>query len=171
MAKKSVTQKAIQKEFFENYVGVIGTRQVIEKKSKKDVNKTTIVPMPSNSIKSFSVYIENPSKISLNPLKYMKDSEIIKELIDLYSSSIKEVSRLDKVYDIKIFCRSKNINLGVCKAARLNLSVDIFDKEWVRGNFRNDSYFWYDVPDGLDDKSEIINSLTTRLNILKQIKL
>jgi hypothetical protein len=93
----------------------------------------------------------------------MTKQEIINLLIKDYEWAIGKVKKMD--YNlIHIFLEKKGLELGVCFAALSRHEISIYYKDWVQKHGK----YWTSPPECLFNKEEILQSLQTRLDILKQ---
>jgi len=93
----------------------------------------------------------------------MTKQEIITLLIDDYEWAIEKVKYLTYRHGI-IFLDKANIDIGVCFAAKRRHKTDIYGLEWVEKH----GVMWHKTPRNCHNKKEVIQSLQTRLDILKQ---
>ena len=96
----------------------------------------------------------------------MTKQEIITLLIKDYEWAIRQVKRMnyDLIFD---FLQKNDLCQGVCLAASFRHNQNVYSKNWVKKHQVNDGY-WANTPEFYGKKEEVIQSLQTRLDILKQ---
>ena len=92
----------------------------------------------------------------------MTKQEIITLLIKDYEQAIEKCKGM-KYEDIRRYLNQENLDAGVCFAASTNHGGRIYGCEWVKRH----GYYWFEPPMFLNSKQDIIQSLQTRLSILK----
>lgn len=96
----------------------------------------------------------------------MTKQEIITKCIEAYTEAI-EVCKSLELHRCKLYLDSHFLITGVCRYANKVLGEWIFEEEWVMNKFNIHGY-WTTPAYKCTGHSELIQSLQTRLDILKR---
>lgn len=93
----------------------------------------------------------------------MTKQEIITLLIKDYEEAIEKCKGMRRYQIIHKHLQQERMMEGVCYVAKARHNEAIYAVEWVNRN----GFYWTDIPRYIFNKKEIIQSLQTRLSILK----
>lgn len=96
----------------------------------------------------------------------MEKQEIIERCIKAYTEAINECSELN-LQTATDWLLSKSLECGVCRFVISRLNYDVAGKYWIQRNIKKGLY-WAEVPILCETHSELMESLKTRLEILKK---
>jgi predicted N-acyltransferase len=103
----------------------------------------------------------------------MTKRKLVSLLIKDYQWAIEEVNKIKTVKEIKKLLSSAKLDCGICHVSRTKHREYIYDKKWVEKlnnyNGKYDSNYWCEIPYDCSTKKQILQSLETRLEILKSI--
>lgn len=97
----------------------------------------------------------------------MTKQEIITKCIEAYTEAIEVCKQFD-LYDAKYWLDAKFLDLGVCCYSRNALNFEIGNQKWIVRNFIPFKLHWAKRPYDCGTHKELMQSLQTRLDILKR---
>jgi len=93
--------------------------------------------------------------------------ELVDKLIDHYDMVINRINETEQLSLIMIILQKSHTNLGICKCA-LAFGQDVFNNEWILSKIIGEGAYMAPVPQLRRTKSQIIECLQIRVDILKQ---
>lgn len=96
----------------------------------------------------------------------MTKQEIIERCIAAYSEAI-EVCKELELDEAKNWLDKKELNIGVCYYSKIVLDFKIYYEKWIIRNFMPSRLHWSKRPYDCNTHPELMESLTTRLQILQ----
>jgi hypothetical protein len=102
----------------------------------------------------------------------MTKRNLISLLIKDYQWAIEEVNKIKSVKEIKKFLEFEKLDIGIYFASGKRHFEGIYGKKWVKNLNNYNRYvgnYWCEVPYECTTKKQILQSLETRLEILKSI--
>jgi hypothetical protein len=162
---------AAQQEYFAK-MGIYQSTPVKQKKSEiTEIRGPEIkaINLGFGSIKSHGIYIMTINKVQ--PLIYMTDREIVEKCLASYHEALNEIIKPEMNYieDVFQYLKQRKMLRGVCFFARCILHVDICE-HWFISQFTSESnWYWFPVPEQLDVKADMIESISLRVERLQEI--
>ena len=99
------------------------------------------------------------------------DQQLVDNLIHRYQTVLKWCKRMPSLHICKWITRLSNTNYGVCKCAESVFNRNITYDEYVNKNFLKNAGlpgYWAMPPGCCKNKSELIESLQIRIEILQK---
>ncbi len=104
----------------------------------------------------------------------MKKKELIEHLIEVYETALIKTKKMN-VHATYRYLSRNDLESGICYYIKLNLKIKKSAIKWISNskNFKTKCFpYWFNTPHILHEsfckKSDIINTLKVRLEILKE---
>ena len=92
--------------------------------------------------------------------------ELAEKLIAWYEESIDIIEKEKRLKNIFSILGKRGIGQGVCRCAKVNFNMNLYEDSWVRSQAKSEGY-WGSYPMNATTKEEAVQLLQLRVDILK----